>query len=181
MTPSLSSHCAATACESADDEMTPDNRARIRQHLEDCRGCLEAFDFELELRNVIAAKCRDQVPADVLQRLRDFFRFGIQHVQIVAENFDGHIGCRARNGLFDALLKEPAHGEIHTGKSSELRTDVRFGVFGFFSFEVSLKSAFDTRLQPLRTLRTATKKRRALKKKAATDSGLTKSGTTASR
>jgi hypothetical protein len=47
--------------------------------------------------------------------------------------------------------------------------------------ESLLKSAFDTRLQPLRTLRTATKKRRALKKKAATDSGLTKSGTTASR
>jgi len=47
--------------------------------------------------------------------------------------------------------------------------------------ESLLKSAFDTRLQPLRTLRTETKKRRALKKKAATDSGLTKSGTTASR
>ena len=33
--------------------------------------------------------------------------------------------------------------------------------------ESLLKSAFNTQLQPLRTLETATKKRRALKKKAA--------------
>ena len=43
-----------------------------------------------------------------------------------------------------------------------------------------LKSAFNTQLQPLRSLDTATKKRRALKKKAAKDSGFTKSSTTAS-
>ena len=42
-----------------------------------------------------------------------------------------------------------------------------------------LKSAFNTQLQPLRSLKTATKKRRALKKKAAQSSGFTKSGTTA--
>jgi hypothetical protein len=34
-----------------------------------------------------------------------------------------------------------------------------------------LKSAFNTQLQPLRSLNTATKKRRALKKKAAKNSG----------
>ena len=37
------------------------------------------------------------------------------------------------------------------------------------------KSALNTNLQPLRSLETATKKRRAQKKKAATDSGFTKS------
>ena len=47
-------------------------------------------------------------------------------------------------------------------------------------FESLLKSACDTQLQPLRTLETATKKRRALKKKAAKNSGFTKSSTTAS-
>jgi hypothetical protein len=36
--------------------------------------------------------------------------------------------------------------------------------------ESLLKSAFNTQLQPLRTLETATKKRRALKKKAAKNS-----------
>jgi hypothetical protein len=43
-----------------------------------------------------------------------------------------------------------------------------------------LKSAFNTQLQPLRSLKTATKKRRALKKMVAKNSGFTKSSTTAS-
>jgi hypothetical protein len=41
--------------------------------------------------------------------------------------------------------------------------------------ESLLKIAFNTELQPLRSLETATKKRRALKKKAAKKSGFTKS------
>ena len=43
-----------------------------------------------------------------------------------------------------------------------------------------LKSAFNTQLQPLRSLKTVTKKRRALKEKAAENSGLTKLSTTPS-
>ena len=46
--------------------------------------------------------------------------------------------------------------------------------------ESLLKSAFNTQLQPLRSLETATKKRRALKKKAAKNYALAKSSTTAS-
>jgi hypothetical protein len=46
--------------------------------------------------------------------------------------------------------------------------------------ETLLKSAFNTQLQPLRSLKTATKKRRALKKMVAKNSGFTKSSTTAS-
>ena len=46
--------------------------------------------------------------------------------------------------------------------------------------ESLLKTAFNTELQPLRSLETATKKRRALKKKAANNSAFTKSSTTAS-
>ena len=46
--------------------------------------------------------------------------------------------------------------------------------------ESLLKSAFETQLQPLRSLETATKKRRALKKKAEKNSGFTKSSTIAS-
>jgi len=45
--------------------------------------------------------------------------------------------------------------------------------------ESLLKSAFNTEVQPLRSLETATKKRRALKKKATDNSGFTKSSTTA--
>ena len=43
-----------------------------------------------------------------------------------------------------------------------------------------LKHDFNTQLEPLKSLKTATKKRRALKKKAAKNSGCTKSSTTAS-
>ena len=39
----------------------------------------------------------------------------------------------------------------------------------------ALKSALNTQLQPLRSLKTVTKKRRALKEKAAENFGLTKS------
>jgi hypothetical protein len=46
--------------------------------------------------------------------------------------------------------------------------------------ESLMKATFNTQLQPLRSLETATKKRRALKKKAAKDSGLTKSSVTVS-
>ena len=46
--------------------------------------------------------------------------------------------------------------------------------------ESLLKSTFNTQLQPLKSLETATKKRRALKGKAAEISGFTKSSTTAS-
>jgi len=46
--------------------------------------------------------------------------------------------------------------------------------------EVLLKSTFNTQLQPLKSLETATKKRRALKRKAAEISGFTRSSTTVS-
>jgi hypothetical protein len=46
--------------------------------------------------------------------------------------------------------------------------------------EALLKSTFNTQLQPLKSLETRTKKRRALKKKAAEISGFTKSSTMAS-
>ena len=41
--------------------------------------------------------------------------------------------------------------------------------------ETLLRNVLNTNLQPLRSLETATKKRRAQKKKAATNSGLTES------
>jgi mycothiol system anti-sigma-R factor len=50
-----------------DGELTEARRIVIRHHLEDCSPCLEAFDFEAELRLVIRQRCRDQVP-DALRR-----------------------------------------------------------------------------------------------------------------
>ncbi len=45
-----------------DGELTEEKRAEIRHHLDACHPCLVAFDFEAELRQMIASKCRDRVP-----------------------------------------------------------------------------------------------------------------------
>ena len=45
-----------------DGELTEARRTDIQQHLDRCSPCLEAFDFEAELKLVIARRCRDQVP-----------------------------------------------------------------------------------------------------------------------
>jgi len=53
-----------------DGELTPLKRQQIAQHLDECSPCLGAFDFEAELKLVIARKCRDQVPAALIERVR---------------------------------------------------------------------------------------------------------------
>jgi mycothiol system anti-sigma-R factor len=45
-----------------DGELTPQKRELIQHHLDGCPPCFEAYDFEAELRIVIAQKCREQVP-----------------------------------------------------------------------------------------------------------------------
>ena len=45
--------------------------AAIQKHLDDCPPCFEAFDFEAELRIVIASKCKDQVPETLVMRIAE--------------------------------------------------------------------------------------------------------------
>ncbi|MHB1447311.1 MAG: mycothiol system anti-sigma-R factor [Acidimicrobiales bacterium] len=52
-----------------DGELTEDRRVEIRQHLDDCGPCLSAFDFEAELRVMISARCRDEVPESLRARV----------------------------------------------------------------------------------------------------------------
>lgn len=52
-----------------DGELDDDRRADIETHLDSCSPCLGAFDFEAELRQVIARKCRDRVPDDLRARI----------------------------------------------------------------------------------------------------------------
>ena len=54
-----------------DGELTDERRYEIQVHLEECSPCLEAFDFEAELKIVIARSCRDQVPESLRQRIAD--------------------------------------------------------------------------------------------------------------
>ncbi|MHB8438271.1 MAG: mycothiol system anti-sigma-R factor [Acidimicrobiales bacterium] len=53
-----------------DGELTDERRAEIRQHLDDCPPCFDAYDFESELRVVIARRCQERVPDSLLARIR---------------------------------------------------------------------------------------------------------------
>ncbi len=45
-----------------DGELTPERRATIQHHLDECHDCIEAFEFEAELRLAISRGCRETVP-----------------------------------------------------------------------------------------------------------------------
>ena len=52
-----------------DGELDEARVAMVKRHLDECLPCLEAFDFEAELRQVIARKCRDSVPDQLRVRI----------------------------------------------------------------------------------------------------------------
>jgi mycothiol system anti-sigma-R factor len=54
-----------------DGELTQERKLAIQHHLDECSPCLEAFDFEAELKIVIARCCRDQVPERLRRRVAD--------------------------------------------------------------------------------------------------------------
>jgi len=52
-----------------DGQLTEDDRSHIQHHLDDCSPCLEAFDFEAELRQVVRNRCTDTVPEALRARI----------------------------------------------------------------------------------------------------------------
>jgi mycothiol system anti-sigma-R factor len=54
-----------------DGEITVWVRWRITRHLGKCPPCANGYDFEVELREVIASRCRDTVPDDVKRRIAE--------------------------------------------------------------------------------------------------------------
>ncbi|MCA1693046.1 MAG: mycothiol system anti-sigma-R factor [Actinobacteria bacterium] len=57
-----------------DGQLTQKRRTLIQRHLDDCPPCLDAFDFEAELRMVVAQKCRDRVPEQLRLRVAEAIR-----------------------------------------------------------------------------------------------------------
>ncbi|MGH9151896.1 MAG: zf-HC2 domain-containing protein [Acidimicrobiales bacterium] len=53
-----------------DGAVTAADRARIEEHLAFCRRCCGEVEFAHELRRFLAGHAADDVPADVLDRLR---------------------------------------------------------------------------------------------------------------
>ena len=52
-----------------DGELDARTVALVEEHLQHCSPCLEAFDFEAELRKVIVSKCQEEVPGDLRVRI----------------------------------------------------------------------------------------------------------------
>lgn len=51
-----------------DGELDDVVMVQIEAHLHRCAPCLDAFDFEVELRRVVAARCTEQVTPEVRER-----------------------------------------------------------------------------------------------------------------
>lgn len=54
-----------------DGELTTLRRWQITRHLNRCPPCQHGFDFEVELRQVIATRCHDEVPPELKARIAE--------------------------------------------------------------------------------------------------------------
>lgn len=52
-----------------DGELTVWRRWAISRHLDECPPCAEGFSFEVEVRQVVSRKCRDNLPAELVERI----------------------------------------------------------------------------------------------------------------
>jgi len=53
-----------------DDEMDPDNRAKVQQHLDECSPCLVEAGLDQKLKELLHKKCGgDKAPEHLRQRL----------------------------------------------------------------------------------------------------------------
>lgn len=65
-----------------DGALTTERRTIISAHIEACSPCLDVFDFEAELRQVIAMRCREEVPETLRIRV-------LEIIQTLATEPDG--------------------------------------------------------------------------------------------
>ncbi len=65
-----------------DGELTVWRRWTIKRHLHNCPPCSHGFDFEVELRQVVSSKCRDEAPAELRRRIAEAIA---QHEQLPPE------------------------------------------------------------------------------------------------
>ncbi len=54
-----------------DGELNDDTRQVIQQHLDACEPCFRAYGFAVELKRVLADRCKDHVPPSLVQRVRE--------------------------------------------------------------------------------------------------------------
>jgi mycothiol system anti-sigma-R factor len=57
-----------------DGELPDDVRVHIHHHLDSCMDCLQAFDFQAELKLAIRRKCSsDEMPPNLLSKIEHCF------------------------------------------------------------------------------------------------------------
>ncbi len=52
-----------------DGELTIEKRRAIQRHLDQCSDCIEAFEFEAELRVAVSRGCREPVPESLIAKV----------------------------------------------------------------------------------------------------------------
>jgi mycothiol system anti-sigma-R factor len=52
-----------------DGELTEERRRELQTHLDHCAPCVAKYEFETELRHVIADRCKDHVPDELRRRV----------------------------------------------------------------------------------------------------------------
>jgi len=57
-----------------DGELTEQRRVEITRHLDLCGPCVGAYGFEAELRKVIASRCKEHVPDELIARVAEALR-----------------------------------------------------------------------------------------------------------
>lgn len=61
-----------------DGEMEPGQHSALQHHLEQCSPCLEAFEFEAELKTVISHRCKEDVPQEMVMKVTQALMIQIQ-------------------------------------------------------------------------------------------------------
>ena len=57
-----------------DGELTAYKRTKIRWHLRHCEMCPSVYSFEEQLKILVHDRAREEVPDEVVERLRTFLR-----------------------------------------------------------------------------------------------------------
>jgi mycothiol system anti-sigma-R factor len=57
-----------------DGELTAESTEAIRVHLDDCPPCMDAFHFEERLKIVVRTRLREEVPSELMLRLRSIIQ-----------------------------------------------------------------------------------------------------------
>ncbi len=57
-----------------DGELPDEIRVHVHEHLDTCMDCLQAFDFQAELRTAIRRKCSsDEMPPGLMDKIQNCF------------------------------------------------------------------------------------------------------------